>query len=159
MYPLLFTCFGIYSIQAGKGCTYTKTFPSKPIAGEDTISLPSSVANSQRTVPGLVLGFAITGTVGDLGLALGFKTGLGLIFETAEQLIEGTIESAIETVRIDMEFFMILRCLLGGWGSMRALGVLAVHRPWALGRACAAGRNGIQSAVMGTHVQVACVVY
>ena len=51
----------------------------------------------------------MTGTVGDWGLALGFKTGLGLVFETAEQLIEGTIASAIKTDKMDMECFMILK--------------------------------------------------
>ena len=87
---------------------------------------------SQRTVPGLVL---------------------GLLFETAAQPVEGTIASAIDTVRIDMEFFMILRCLLGGWGSMRALGVLAVHRPWAFGWTGAAGGNGIKPSIVRTDVE------
>ena len=63
-------------------------------------------------MPGLASGFAITGTVGDLGLALGFKTGLGLVFETAEQLIEGTIASAIKTDRIDIKFLMMY------WGNL-----------------------------------------
>ena len=92
---------------------------------------------SQRTVPGLVL---------------------GLLFETAAQPVEGTIASAIDTVRIDMEFFMILRCLLGGWGSMRALGVLAVHRPWAFGWTGATGSDGVKATVIGTHVKVTYIV-
>ena len=71
--------------------------------------LPSFEVHSHKTVPGLAVRFAMTGTVGDWGLALGFKTGLGLVFETAEQLIEGTIESAIKTDKMDMEFFMILK--------------------------------------------------
>ena len=73
------------------------------------MDLASLEVHSHKTVPGLALGLAMTETVGDWGLTLGFKTGLGLVFETAEQLIEGTIASAIKTDKMDMEFFMILR--------------------------------------------------